>query len=137
MPPCACKNIFYRYLHENRIGYKGEPLGDYAWRLIAHIMTTHSLLLLTETIIKELERTYPIEQVNGIFIVLKKLLRTHIITQEQRDEATAIAHERNVPVGDAIHAVVARDTRSTLVTRDKHFRKLNDIAQSYTPEELT
>jgi len=41
-----------------------------------------------------------------------------------------------VPAGDALHAIVARDNDLILVTRDRHFRKLEDISKHYKPEEL-
>ncbi|MBI3026645.1 PIN domain-containing protein [Candidatus Woesearchaeota archaeon] len=50
-----------------------------------------------------------------------------IATEKQREEAKKIAEERNVPAGDALHAIIARDNDLILVTRDSHFRKLEDI----------
>ena len=47
-----------------------------------------------------------------------------------------LAEIRNVPRGDAIHAIIARDYELILITRDKHFQNLKDIAECYKPEEI-
>ena len=57
-------------------------------------------------------------------------------SKEQRDEAKKIAIERNVPPGDALHAIMSRDYELILVTRDNDFRKLEDISKHYKPEEI-
>ena len=53
------------------------------------------------------------------------------------EEAKKIATERNIPVGDALHAIIARDNNLVLVTRDKHFENIEDISKHFKPEELT
>ena len=58
------------------------------------------------------------------------------VTKEQRDEAKKIAEERYLPPGDALHAILARDNNLIMITRDKHFKKLGDIAPHYKPEEV-
>lgn len=37
---------------------------------------------------------------------------------------------------NALHAIVARDNGLILITRDNHFRVLQDISKYYKPEEL-
>lgn len=58
------------------------------------------------------------------------------ISEEQAKEAAVICKKRNVPFGDALHAILARDNKSIMVTRDKHYKKLKDIADIQKPEDL-
>jgi len=41
-----------------------------------------------------------------------------------------------VPFFDALHAVLARDNKAIMVTRDKHFDELLDITKYKKPEEI-
>ncbi|MBI2147201.1 PIN domain-containing protein [Candidatus Woesearchaeota archaeon] len=58
------------------------------------------------------------------------------ITKEQVREARKISKQRNIPLGDAVHAVVAREYQAVLVSRDWDFTKVRDIVQTKKPEEL-
>ncbi len=69
------------------------------------------------------------------------LLFTEIIekittTKAQRNEARVIAECLDVPMGDAVHAIIARDNKYVLITRDNHFRKLDSIVKHHRPEDL-
>lgn len=76
------------------------------------------------------------EQINGIFKPFEKLLDKIFVTKNQKNETIKISLERNVPKGDALHAIAARDNNLILITRDNHFRLLQDISKHYKPEEL-
>lgn len=123
-------------MYDNRSGYKNEPLGDYAWQLLAKIKAENGKIVLTDFLIRELEVNYSMEQINGIFVLFEKHIERIVVTKEQRDEAKKIGEQRKVPPGDVIHALVARDNKLILVTRDNHFNSLKDIALYYKPEEL-
>jgi len=123
-------------LYEDRKGYNDEPLGEYASKLISFIRSTSSKIILTELILKELETRLSLEQVNGLFLILHGHIETSSITSEQRAEANRLAEERQVPPSDAAHAITARDTGSILVSRDRHFRILEDVTPCYRPEDL-
>ena len=51
-------------------------------------------------------------------------------------EAADLSKKHNIPLGDAVHGVLARDANAVMVTRDRHFRNLEDISKHYKPEEL-
>ncbi|MEK6950881.1 MAG: PIN domain-containing protein [Nanoarchaeota archaeon] len=58
-------------------------------------------------------------------------------TKEQIIEAKRLARQRDVPKGDALHAVLARDHGAQIVATDlKDFNKLKDITTMKKPEEL-
>ena len=123
-------------LYEDRKGYNNEPLGDFALRLFAMIKAKDNKLMISDILIRELEGYYSIEEINGMMRPFAKIIEKIISTPEQRIEARRIALERNLPPGDVLHAILARDNNLILITRDKDFRMLADISKSYKPEEL-
>ena len=123
-------------LYDDRKGYNNEPLGDYALKLIVKIKAKENVIVLTDFLVKELETLYSIAEINGMFMLFEKIIKKIKSTEEQREEAKKIAKERDVPAGDALHAIIARDNDLILITRDRHFRKLEDISKHYKPEEI-
>jgi len=88
-------------------------------------------LLISDVLMDELS---PYIKLDNMKIILYLLDSKHLLcrvrsTPEQRIEAQNIAKERNIPPGDALHAIIARDYNATLVTRDKHFLQLRDICK--------
>ncbi len=123
-------------LYENRKGYLNEPWGDFAWKLLCLIMSEKHKLILTNLVVRELEVYYSSEELNGLFRPYENLIEKIMFSIAQRNEAQILGKSRNIPPNDALHAVIARDNRLVLVTRDNHFRKLCDISKFYKPEEL-
>ena len=123
-------------LLEDRKSYTGEPLGDYALKLFAMIKDQNHQLVLSDLLIRELESNYSTEEINGMILPFTKIIQKIFVTTTQRDEAKKIATERNLPPGDVLHAIIARDNSLIMVTRDKHFKKLEDITKHYKPEEI-
>jgi len=122
--------------YEDRKSFHGEPLGDYAFQLLSKIKAQAQIIILTDLLLRELEMNYTMPAINGLFKPFDAMTTKIIATNEQRLEAKKIAQERNLPPGDALHAIIARDNSLTLITRDRHFKQLQDIAPSYKPEEL-
>ena len=123
-------------LREDRKGFNDEPLGDYAYKLFIKIMTDKHKIVITDHIQRELESNYGIPEIRGMFLPFQSIIEKVIVKDEQREEAMKIGEERNLPKGDALHAIIARDNNLIMVTRDKHFRDLDDISKHYKPEEL-
>ncbi|MBI2581961.1 type II toxin-antitoxin system VapC family toxin [Candidatus Woesearchaeota archaeon] len=123
-------------LYEDRKGYNHEALGDYALKLFSMIKAKENSLIISDIMIRELEGYYSIEEINGMMKPFAKIIEKIISTKEQRIEARKIAIERNLPPGDALHAILARDNNVILISRDKDFRMLTDISKSHKPEEV-
>lgn len=123
-------------LYENRKGYNDEPLGNFAWKLFRRIIKSGNKLAITDITIRELERYYTLEEINGMVKPFEWLIEKVFTTSAQREEARRISKCRNLPNWDALHAVIARDNNLILITRDKHFLRLNDITICYKPEEI-
>jgi len=123
-------------IYENRKGYFGEPLGEFGIKLISLILNKKSKIIISDLLIIELKINYSIEEINGMFKLFEKQIEKIVSSEEQQAEATKLAKERNLPRGDALHAILARDNNYILITRDKHFKQLKDIAITYKPEEI-
>ena len=88
-------------------------------------------LLISDILIDELSQYVKLDNMKVILHLFdsKQLLFRAKSTSLQRIEAKDLAEKRNIPKGDALHAIIARDYNATLVTRDKHFLKLKDICK--------
>ncbi len=123
-------------LYEDRVGFQGEPLGEYALKLFAMIKAQQQTIILTDLLMIELETNYSIAEINGMIKPFELRVKKIIVTKKQREEAKIIAAKRNVPPGDVLHAIIAKEHDAILVTRDNHFKQLTDISPHYNPEEL-
>ncbi len=123
-------------IYEDRRGYYSEPLGDYALKLLSMIKAKNDCLIITDLLIRELEVGYSMEAIRGMMLPFEKIIERVFVTKEQRDEALIIAAKKGVPPGDVTHAIIARDNNCVLITRDNHFKKLEDIWQYNKPEEF-
>jgi len=115
-----------------------EENGEKALRLIISLIIDNAIIIYSDLILKELRNVLLTEtEINNLLGIARpdNIKRVHIF-KEQLTEAKKIAKQRDVPLGDAIHAVVARDNEAILVSRDKDFDKLRDIVTTKIPEAL-
>jgi predicted nucleic acid-binding protein len=112
--------------------------GEYALKLLKKAVTENFIILYSDLHIKELRHVgYSLEQIAGMFSILKPgCLRHAFISREQMLDGSRIGALRRLLKDDARHAIIARDNGATLVSWDRHFSKLRDIAETKTPEEL-
>ncbi len=127
----------WRDYYENRSD-RFRPLGEWALELINVIIENKDFILYSDFIVKELKIKYSEEEVNKIFEVIykKDLLLKVIISNSQVKEAAILCKRRSVAFGDALHAILARDNKAVMVTRDNHFFELVDISEIKKPEDL-
>ena len=127
----------WRDFHENRED-KFRPLGEWAFNLFRLIRETKSKVLYSDLIKDELSKDYNQEQIVEIFRIISEegLLEKIELKKEQFQEAAKLKRERNLPFGDCLHAIIARDNQAIMITRDKHFEELQDVVESYKPEDL-
>jgi len=120
-------------IHEKR-GYNGEV----AKKLVEKIIRENKRIIYSDFIIKELKDIgYLDNEINKMLSIAKpNNLKIIHRTKKQISESVRIAKQRDVPLGDAIHAVLARDHEAQLVSRDPHFLKLMDITRLEPPENL-
>ncbi len=122
--------------YEDRKGYNGEPIGDFALNLFSIIKAKNYRLIITDLLINELGSIYSSVEIEKILDSFKEVTEKIEIKESQISEAKEISKKRNLPAGDVLHAIIARDNSLLLITRDRHFKDLLDIAKHYKPEEI-
>ena len=112
--------------------------GELAFKLIIKIINEYLKIAYSDLNIKEFKNFgYSQNEIYSILSIAKpsNIKRIHIY-REQKEEAKRIAKQRNVPAGDALHAILARDNNLVLISRDSHFQKLKDISIARKPEDF-
>jgi len=127
----------WRDYYENRSD-RFRPLGERALELINIIIENKDFILYSDLVVEELKVRYSEEEINKIFEIIYKrnLLSKASISGSQVKEAAILCKKRKVAFGDALHAILARDNKAIMVTRDKHFFELIDIVEIKKPEDL-
>jgi predicted nucleic acid-binding protein len=123
-------------LYEDRKGFNNEKLGDHALDLFYFIIDKNHKLIISDILIEELGRYYSVAEINGMMKIYESLIEKVSVSEKQHKEADKIVKEKKLPLGDVLHALLARDHKLILVTRDKHFKELKYISKQYKPEEL-
>ncbi|MBR9699726.1 PIN domain-containing protein [Candidatus Woesearchaeota archaeon] len=115
-------------------GYHGEV----AKKLMEKIIMDDSTIIYSDTIVVEFKKlAFSENEIPAILSIARPghIKRVHP-TRNQIREAKKSARQRNVPLRDALHAVLARDHEAQLVSRDWHFEQLKDITHYRKPEDL-
>jgi predicted nucleic acid-binding protein len=123
-------------MYEDRLGFKNEPIGEYASKFIFELFVREQIILISDILIMELGRYYSIEQISGMLKPFQNIIEKIMSTTDELNESKIISIARNVPSGDALHAILARNHNAILITRDNHFLRLEDISEHFAPEDL-
>ena len=112
------------------------PKGEWASRLIRKIIRTNSSIVVSDVVIDELKNVgYGYYEIMAIMESLPNVYGVSV-RKKHRNRAKQIAARRNVPPGDVVHALIAKEHKAILVTLDFHFLKLRDIIRFKRPQEL-
>lgn len=117
---------------------KREENGEAARKLILKIVKEGDIIVYSDLTLRELKKLEIFEsEINEMLRIAKpdNLKRVHS-TKEQREEAKSLALKRKISKGDALHAILARDNETQLVSRDQDFEKLKDVVRAKLPEEI-
>lgn len=120
---------------------KMRPLGEFAYELIKEAISCKHILLTSDLVIHELTNSCGIKENNiwkelfSDIVRAGKLIKLQI-TEKQIQEARLISNERKIPKSDALHAILARDNNSVLVSRDHHHESVLDLVKVIPPEGL-
>ena len=123
-------------LYENRKGYRGEPLGEYAKKMLSLIKAREDRIVVSDLLLRELRKKYTTEHIINIIKPFENYIEKASLANKQKEYARHISAVRKLPLGDVIHAIIARENKAIVITRDKHFRRLKDINVSYKPEQI-
>ncbi len=113
-----------------------RPLGEWAFRFFRLAVERGDGIIVSDAVVRELKKRLTDEEIAGMLAIAGPRLRYRKTGYEQRREAKLLSVERDVPFGDALHVIVARDEEALVIARDHHFERLQDIAKSKKPEEL-
>jgi predicted nucleic acid-binding protein len=94
---------------------------EYVVDIVFRLITSHQIIV-SKVVLEELERFIPDTQI----LNLKNVVLVEIVAT-QKIFAYNLSKKYDIPLADAVHAVVARDNDAILITRDKHFLKLKNI----------
>lgn len=115
-----------------------RPLGEFAFLLLKKIAKEGSQVIISDILLNELKTRYS-DYTLGLMFELISDEETMIdikYTEKQFDEAKLISRTKNIPLYDALHAILARDNDAILVSRDKHFFEILDLVEIKKPEDL-
>lgn len=111
--------------------------GKYAKELFDFITKKNKVIVFSNIVQEELEdQGYFREELKHILKPFNKILIKVEYNDKQFTRAKDLASKRRVPLFDALHALIARDSQAILITRDHHFKFLSDIAKCKKPEEI-
>ena len=113
------------------------PKGKYAERLMNKIVSENCLIVLSDIVKGELiEYGYTERDLIELFKPFEKILIDEEVNDKQLGKAKDLAKKRAIPRLDAVHALIARDAKALMISRDAHFRQLKDVVRCAKPEEL-
>ncbi len=113
------------------------PKGKWAHELLKKIIENNDKIIYSDNNIYELNIIgYSAYELDIILQPLKPILIFVESTEKQISKAKDLSLKRNIPKRDALHALIARDNKSILVTLDRHFQKIHDIIKPKKPQDL-
>lgn len=113
------------------------PKGDWATALLNKVVEVNAKIIYSDHVLNEMaEAGYSSIECDIMFSKLRSILIFVEATAKQMGKAKDLAIKRNIPKGDALHALIARDNKAILVTIDHHFKELQDIIKPKKPQDL-
>jgi len=129
-------SIWRDYFEDRTDGIK--PLGEFAFQFLKNCEKKGCRVLYSVVVVHELRKDYSYERIELVFSSFEHFLEIVPISNEQYLESKKLAKVKTAShESDILHAILARDNKAVLVTRDFHFETLRDIAEIKAPEEVT
>jgi predicted nucleic acid-binding protein len=123
-------------IYEDRVGFNGEPLGEFGFQLLLMIKENKEKIVISDIVYSELKQHYSLECIKGMFLPFEECIIIVNSTTKQKNDAKQLGQKLCVPYPDALHAFLARDNNLVLITRDRHFQKLDGITKHKKPEDI-
>lgn len=130
--------IWRDYFEDRKDGIK--PLGEFAFQFLRKCRKEKSKVIVSDAVVFELQARLSKERVKEIFSSFSSIILKVAVNDKQVSEARKEWKKRNkqVPFKDVLHAIIAKDNKAILVTRDRHFFDgLSSIVQVEKPEDIT
>ncbi len=111
--------------------------GDFAAKFISLVIDRDEKIIYSDAVKDEIAKYgFTFWEVERLFERFSKILVYVESDNRQFKRAKDLAAKRKVPIMDALHALIARDNKATVITRDRDFEKLKDIAGIRKPEDF-
>ena len=128
--------IWRDYFEDRKDGIR--PLGEFAFQFLKNCEKKGCIVLYSEVVVHELRRDYSDERIKQVFSSFWHFLEIVPIFDEQYLESKKLSRIKTEShESDVLHAILARDNKAVLITRDFHFETLRDIVEIKAPEEVT
>ncbi len=113
------------------------PKGELIQQLIQKIIRDDEIIMYSDVNLLELRNVgYSEYEIEELFRPLKPVLMFAESTEKQRRRAGEIASQREIPKGDVLHALLARDTNASMITHDLHFKEIEDIIRPNSVRDM-
>ncbi len=129
--------IWLDYFGDRKDGLR--PLGEFAFQFLKKCENNNFSVLVSDTVVLELETILPKEQVKEIFSSFKRIIQKVNASAEEVSEARKEWNKRskNIPFKDILHAIISKNNNAVIISRDRHFLEdLSLIVEVQKPENL-
>jgi len=127
--------IWRDYFEDRSDGLR--PLGEFAFQFLKNCDEKGCKVLYSGLVVQELKSDYSKERITEVFSSFKHFLIKVSISNEQISEAHKILSAiEGAHLKDVAHAILARDNKAVMITRDRHFDALAGFVEVAKPEEI-
>jgi len=128
-------SIWIDYLEDRKDRIR--PLGEFAFQFLKKCKKEKAKIIVLDIVLKELRKQMPEEKIQTMLSDFYDLIVKLKHTEKQFNEADNLWEKNNkeFPLADILHSIIAKDENAILMSRDKHFNEIG-IAKEYLPEEL-
>lgn len=114
-----------------------RPLGEFAFQFLDWCRRENHAILVSDHVIDELSSYYSKQRISILFQPFTvTILFVHLAGEELKEARGLSKTRKESHFADILHAIIARNHRAVIITRDKGFQSLADIVESHPPEEL-
>ena len=110
--------------------------GEIVRQLIEAIILNDATIIYSDVVATELKNLGHGKKKKLQYMPKPHRIKQVITTKEEIKEARKIARQKNIPLRDIFHAILARDHEAQLVSRDARFLRLRNITKAKSPEDI-
>lgn len=113
------------------------PKGNWVHKLLDKVTKDNDKVICSDIVMLELETIgYLPHELEKLFEKVNPLIIFVESTEKEARKAKDLSLRLNIPRGDALHALIAKDNKAVMVTLDNHFKKLINITKAKKPNEI-
>jgi len=125
----------WRDYFEDRKDTKQE-LGKITDKLLKKLLKESFVIVVSNIVRRELLHKYTLEELESLFLPFKQNFVEVESTVDEYYDAHRMSMKYDVPFGDALHAVLARNHDALILTRDSDFKRLRGVCPFQKPEDF-